>query len=147
MRILLIGDYSNVHATLLKGLREFGHDVVLASDGDGWKNYPRDVDLKRPSLGKFSSLLYYGKLWRTFRKFRNYDVVQIINPVFLPLKAERIYPFYRYLRRHNKKVFMGAFGMDHYYVKTGLDGHTFRYSDFNFGPQLRQNPEDRKSVV
>ena len=107
MRILLIGDYSNVHATLLKGLREFGHDVVLASDGDGWKNYPRDVDLKRPSLGKFSSLLYYGKLWRTFRKFRNYDVVQIINPVFLPLKAERIYPFYRYLRRHNKKVFMG----------------------------------------
>ena len=142
MRILLIGDYSNVHATLLKGLRELGHDVVLASDGDGWKNYPRDVDLKRPSLGKFSSLLYYGKLWRTFRKFRNYDVVQIINPVFLPLKAERIYPFYRYLRRHNKKVFMGAFGMDHYYVKTGLDGHTFRYSDFNFGPQLRQNPDN-----
>ncbi|MBF0951544.1 MAG: glycosyltransferase family 1 protein, partial [Alloprevotella tannerae] len=38
MRILLIGDYSNVHATLLKGLRELGHDVLLASDGDGWKN-------------------------------------------------------------------------------------------------------------
>ena len=32
--------------------------------------------------------------------------------------------------------------MDHYYVKAGLDGHTFRYSDFNFGSQLRQNPDN-----
>ena len=38
MRVLLLGDYSNVHATLAKGLREEGVDVILASDGDGWKN-------------------------------------------------------------------------------------------------------------
>ena len=50
MRILLLGDYSNVHATLADGLRQLGHTVVVASDGDGWKNYPRDVDLARPSL-------------------------------------------------------------------------------------------------
>lgn len=44
MRILLLGEYSNVHATLAKGLKALGHEVVLASDGDGWKNYVRDVD-------------------------------------------------------------------------------------------------------
>ena len=55
MKILLLGDYSNVHATLASALRTLGHEVTLASDGDSWKNYPRDVDLKRPSLGKFCS--------------------------------------------------------------------------------------------
>lgn len=47
MRILLLGEYSNVHATLAKGLKALGHEVVLASDGDGWKNYVRDVDFSR----------------------------------------------------------------------------------------------------
>ena len=35
MRILLLGDYSNVHNTLAKGLRQLGHEAVVASDGDG----------------------------------------------------------------------------------------------------------------
>lgn len=142
MRILLLGDYSNVHATLAAGLRELGHDVTVASDGDGWKNYPRDIDLRRPSLSRWSSLRYYFKLQWKCRKFRGYDVVQLINPVFLPLKGERILPFYQDLRRYNKKVFMGAFGMDHYYVRTCLDCTTFRYSDFNFGNQLRHNSDN-----
>ena len=142
MRILLLGDYSNVHATLAVGLRKLGHDVTVASDGDGWKDYPRDIDLRRPSLSRLSSLRFYLELQRKFRKFRNYDIVQLINPVFLPLKAERILPFYNDLRRYNKKIFMGAFGMDHYYVKTCLDCSTFRYSDFNFGSQLRSSHDN-----
>lgn len=142
MRILLLGDYSNVHATLAAGLRELGHYVTVASDGDGWKNYPRDIDLRRSSLSRWSSLRYYFELQWKCRKFRGYDVVQLINPVFLPLKGERILPFYQDLRRYNKKVFMGAFGMDHYYVRTCLDCTTFRYSDFNFGNQLRHNSDN-----
>ena len=155
MRILLIGDYSNVHATLAEGLRALGHVVTVASDGDGWKDYPRDVDLRRydqraanaqtsgnlPIRGNFSRLTYYLRLCRTFRHFRGYDVVQLINPIFLPLRAERIWPFYRYLRRYNRRVFLGAFGMDYYYVKACLDCTTFRYSDFNFGTELRHYPD------
>ena len=133
MKILLVGDYSNVHATLAEGLRALGHTVVVASDGDGWKDYPRDIDLKREGGG----LRYYLRLWHKFRSFRGYDVVQIINPVFLPLKGERIY---QYLRRHNKKIVMGAFGMDYYYIDACLDCETFRYSDFNFGQQIRHYP-------
>ena len=143
MKILLVGDYSNVHATLAEGLRTLGHDVTVASDGDGWKNFPRDVDLSRKGR---NGLVHYLRLWSKFHEFRGYDVVQIINPVFLPLKAERIWPFYRFLRRHNKKIVMGAFGMDYYYIDACLDCKTFRYSDFNFGSQLRHY-EGRKGEL
>ena len=44
MKILLLGEYSNVHNTLAQGLRALGHEVVVASSGDGWKDYPRDID-------------------------------------------------------------------------------------------------------
>ena len=42
MKILLLGEYSNVHHTLAEGLRVLGHEVTVASDGDGWKGYDRD---------------------------------------------------------------------------------------------------------
>lgn len=142
MRILLLGDYSNVHATLADGLRGLGHEVTVASDGDGWKNYPRDVDLRRSSLDFFGTVRWMIGLWRKFLTFRGYDVVQLINPVFLPLKAERIWKYYRYLRRNNGKVFLGAFGMDRYYVEACLDCRTFRYSDFNFGNAVRCSAEN-----
>ncbi len=137
MKILLVGDYSNVHATLAEGLRALGHEVTVVSDGDGWKDYPRDIDVRRPSLGRWQTLRYMLRLRGLWRQLRGYDIVQVINPVFLPLRAERIWPFYESLRRHNGKVFMGAFGMDHYWVKAGTDCHTFRYSDFNLGSAPR----------
>lgn len=141
MRILLLGEYSNVHATLAEGLRFHGHEVVVASDGDGWKDYPRDIDLRRHMpQGKMAAIAYYASLWKKFLAFCGFDIVQIINPLFLPLKAERIMPFYRYLRRNNKRVVMGAYGMDYFYVKACLDCTTFRYSDFNIGTSLRHYP-------
>ena len=56
MKILLLGDYSGVHSTLAEGLRGLGHRVTVASNGDFWKDYPRDIDLARN--GK------WGFLWR-----------------------------------------------------------------------------------
>lgn len=142
MKILLLGEYSNVHATLAEGLRRLGHTVTVASDGDSWKNYPRDVDLRRSGMGLPATLAFLFKLKRAFRHFRGYDVVQLINPVFLPLKAERMWPYYETLRRHNRKLFLGAFGMDYYYAKAALDCHTFRYSDFNLGPIVRHSAQN-----
>lgn len=141
MKILLLGEYSNVHATLAEGLRALGHNVIVASDGDGWKDYRRDIDLRRPaSGGRAAMAAYYLSLWKKFLSFRGYDIVQIINPVFIPLKAERIMPFYRFLRRYNRKIVMGAFGMDYYYIDACLDCRTFRYSDFNIGERIRHYP-------
>uniref|UniRef100_A0AB33JPW4 Glycosyltransferase n=1 Tax=Prevotella sp. GTC17262 TaxID=3236797 RepID=A0AB33JPW4_9BACT len=140
LRILLIGEYSNVHNTLAQGLRALGHEVTVMSNGNTWRNYPRDIDISRRP-GKWGRLCYVLRLCRLLPKMRGYDVVQLINPVFLDLKAERIFPVYRYLRKHNKKVFLGAFGNDYYWVNTGCTTMPLRYGDFNMGKQLRNTKD------
>lgn len=137
MKILLLGEYSNVHWTLAEGLRSLGHEVCVISDGDGWKNYHRDIDLTRRSRGTFDTVKYLLRILRLLPRMKGYDVVQLINPIFFDLKADKIKPFYKYLRRHNKRIVLGAFGMDHYWVKTCMDCSTFRYSDFNIGNHQR----------
>ncbi len=133
MKILLIGEYSNVHWTLAEGLRSLGHTVCVVSNGDFWKDYKRDISLVR-ECGKLGGIKYLLKLYTLLPKLRGYDIVQLINPMFLELKAERIAPIYRYLKRHNKKIFLGAFGMDAYWVDACTSTpHRFRYSDFNIG--------------
>lgn len=147
MRILLLGEYSNVHNGLAKGLRLLGHDVCVVSDGDSWKNYPRDIDISRKSTGFFDTLNYIIRLHRLLPKMKGYDVVQLINPMFLELRAPRIRRYYDYIRRNNKKVFLGAFGMDYYWVKTCLDCKTFRYSDFNLGEKKRTEETYNKEYI
>lgn len=139
MKILLLGEYSNVHWTLAQGLRALGEEVTVVSDGDEWKDYKRDINLQRHSLSAMGTAKYLLQVVQQMRSWKNYDVVQIINPIFLSLKANKIAPFYNYIRKHNKKVFLGAFGMDHYWVKAGLDCKTFRYSDFNLGSEVRHS--------
>lgn len=60
MRIVHWGEYSNVHATLARGLRALGHKVTVASNGDFWKNYPRDIDFAR-SQGRLGGDGIIGK--------------------------------------------------------------------------------------
>ena len=136
MRILLLGEYSNVHATLAEGLRALGHEVVVASNGDFWKNYPRDIDLSRKP-GKLGGLSLMSRILCQLPRWRGYDIVQLINPMFVELKAERIFPIYHYLRRHNKKVVLCAMGMDYYWVNECVTRKPLRYSDFNIGDKLR----------
>ena len=140
MKILLIGEYSNVHNTLAEGLRELGHEVIVISNGDFWKDYPRDIDVAR-TPGKFGGILLMAKLYALLPKLRGYDVVQLINPIFFELKAERLFWFYRYLRKHNKRVYLGAFGMDYYWVHTCTYDKPLRYSDFNIGDEVRTDAE------
>ena len=136
MKILLLGEYSNVHATLAKGLRMLGHKVTLASNGDFWKDYPRDIDLSR-TYSKWGGIKFMAKLYANLPRMKGYDIVQLINPIFFEIKAERLFPIYQYLRRHNGKVVLGAFGMDYYWVNTCVTTKPLRYSDFNFGEELR----------
>lgn len=138
MKILLLGEYSNVHNTLAKGLRELGHTVCVASDGDSWKNYPRDIDLEREKSGRLS---FMWRLSKALPSMKGFDVVQLINPMFLELKAERIRPIYDRLRRANGRIVLGSFGMDHYWVSVNTDIRPLRYGDFNIGDTVRTDPE------
>ena len=126
MKILLIGEYSNVHWTLAEGLRAAGHKVCVISNGDFWKNYKRDISLIREEGRSFAGIKYMLKAISLLPQMRGYDIVQLINPIFLELKAKHIIPFYKYLRRNNSKIFLGAMGMDALWVKAGADKKTFR---------------------
>ncbi len=143
MKILLLGEYSNVHATLAEAFKRLGHDVLVVSNGDFWKNYPRDISLvRRP--GTWGGVAYMAKLAATLPRLRGFDVVQIINPMFLELKAARIEPVFRFLKKHNRKIFLGAFGMDYYWVHVNDTLRPMRYSDFNIGDTRRTNADAEK---
>ena len=144
MRILLLAEYSNVHWTLAEGLRALGNEVTVVSDGDHWKGYRRDIDLRRRSLGKWDTLRYLIDIRRILPRLRDYDVVQLINPVFLDLRAERILPHYKRLRKQNGRFFLGSFGIDKPWVEEGLKPDTFRYSDFYLFGQRRDNVDTRQ---
>ena len=147
MKILLIGEYSNLHATLAEGLRQLGHRVTVVSDGNGWRNYQRDTNLVRHSTSKFSGIRYMLRVLQLLPRLRGYDVVQLINPDFIWLKAHWQRRVYRYLRRHNKRLFIGAFGYDWYWVDAGLHKRLFRYGDFYLGDKMRTDePQVRKFI-
>ena len=146
MKILLMGEYSGLHSTLADGLRRLGQDVCVLSDGNEWKNYPRDIDLMRPTGGPWGGVRYVARLLRCLPRLRGYDVVQLVNPGFLRLRPEKCLYVYRYLKRHNGKVFLGAFGADHYYVRACMETDTYRYSDFKIGDRFKDTPANRETV-
>ena len=116
LRILMVGDASNYHRALAGGLREMGHDVVLASNGSGWMDTERDIDLSRKD-GKLSGARLWFKLCRLMKsRLRGFDVVQLNNPVFVNLRPERNIMLFRELKRHNRSIFLTALGTDTAYA-------------------------------
>lgn len=130
MKILLLGECSNLHWSLAQGLRWLGHDVTVASDGSKWMGNERDIDLTREGYGVINSLKYLRLIYSNLHRFRGYDIVQIKNPLFTDMRAQRNLWLYKYLKRNNGKVFLGAFGTDYYWIDACLDRQTFRYSDY-----------------
>lgn len=80
MKVLLLGDYSGLHLNLAQGLKMLNIDVTVASNGDGWKDIPRNVDLKQPE--KFKRIRFLTKLSKALPQLKGYDIVQLINPIF-----------------------------------------------------------------
>lgn len=136
MKILLVGEYSNVHWTLAQGLRALGHEVTVASGGDSWKGYPRDIDLCH-RMDWRGHVSFAWRLLCALPKMRGYDIVQLINPVFFEMRPGPHRMIFDYLCRNNKHIVLGAFGMDHYWVQVNRDIRPMRYSDFNIGDEPR----------
>lgn len=136
MKILLLGDYSGVHSTLAEGLRKLGHSVTVASNGDFWKDYPRDIDLKRGET-LLEKLSFLARLLFALPKMRGYDVVQLINPIFLEVKTKRCKSIYKLLRKWNKRMVLCCMGNDYYYPIINKTLKPMRYSDYNIGTEER----------
>ena len=146
MRILLFGEYSNVHHTLCEALRRAGHEVLLISDGDGWKDYPRDVDLRRTKEGPVGSLMYLSKLATLLPKLRGYDVVQIVNPIFLDVKARWNKWVFDYLKRYNGILSVGCLGDDYYVINRMQDDKYLTYTDFYAAGKVIDHEVNRRRI-
>lgn len=143
MKILLLGEYSGLHLTLAEALIQMGHHVIIASDGDGFKNYRRDIDLYRHSSGLWDTLGGLKNIVNNLSEFKDFDIVQLINPCFTTQNIKINLQLFRYLKRHNKKVFLGAFGDDYYWLQSCLT-NKFRYSEFNNGESEIINSYNKK---
>ena len=84
MKILLVGEFSGFYNSLKDGLRELGHDILLASMGDGYKDLPSDILWDSRYLGYWGVLERSMKVIKTLHLLKGYDVVQFVNPeIFL----------------------------------------------------------------
>jgi hypothetical protein len=122
MKILLLGEYSGVHTMLKSALVKLGHDVTLASDGDSFKNFEREIDLKGYGKNIYTrTLSRIVAEYTAVEKIKGYDVVQIINPLlFSQFTPERA--FFKKIKSNNGKTFLTALGDDYYYWKAYRDG-------------------------
>lgn len=151
MKILLLGEYSGVHNSLSTELKRQGYNVLLISDGDGYKSFDSDVFIKYRHMDSNAKLLkkildlyylilsYSGfkgtfqilKYNKVIKDMKNYDVVQLINPTFLADFGSIVNLIvFLYLKKNNKKIFLCALGDDFYWIKFCLD-KGFNYSMFD----------------
>jgi len=132
MKILFVGDASNMHNCLAQALRDLGHTAVVASNGSHWMNTCRDINLVRNS-GKLGALKYVYNVIRALPQMKEFDVVETSGPIFLDLKPNKVRWVFNYLKRHNRSIVMSALGTDYVYFQACHDGKTYRYSDYMLG--------------
>lgn len=157
MKILLVGEYSRLHNSLKEGLQTLGHETVLISTGDYFKQFPADILLKRNYekgfFKKIKVLLYRifkiditsVNLRRQFfnhsEKLKGFDVVQLINESPLGIRPKDELDIIHFLKQHNKKLFLLSCGVD-YHVVRFLLSYTSKYhilSDFKKGNGLEKH--------
>ena len=134
MKILLIGEFSGVHTNLKKGLTELGHNVAIASDGDGYRGFTSDIKISPYNgLGLVSILLNILYITLNIRKFTGYDIVQFIFPFSLPSYYHQI-GIFRIIKLFNKKITYYACGSDPSFLESE--------SKFDYFPLEDKNSED-----
>lgn len=132
MKILFLGDYSNLHACLATELRGRGHEVTVVSDGGRYMCTEADIMLDRRP-GTWGTIRYLTDIARLWPKLKGFDIVQLINPHFAALRPERLRPLLKKLKNNNGALFLTLAGDDHFFVKACTTTNLFRFSEFRIG--------------
>ena len=140
MKVLFIGDYSNLHATLAAELRKKGHYVDVMSDRGGYMATHSDIFIERKP-GIAGAMAYMYRLFSILPELKGYDVVQIINTNFLKLRPGKIKYFFDRIRQQNGSMFLSLAGNDYFFVKACNDAKIFRFSEFKVGEQKTEFAE------
>ena len=158
MRILLVGEYSRLHNTLKEGLESFEHEVIIVSDGDGFKSFPTDysiapkwcniffINIIRQAIFKLTSF-DIAKIERGIRfyvlspKLKKFDVVQIINE--LPIHTIPFFELFllKKLKKENSKFFVLSSGVDFWNISYYLKNKSFKsiFQPLFENQQLKEN--------
>ena len=112
MKILLFGEYSGFFNCLKDGLIALGHEVFLASNGDGIKDYPSDFrwDKCVKFRNRFTQFFFAGNIWLHRRLLKGYDIVLLVDPHIVSSYRWLNDPIYKYIIRNNKKVYLSGCG-------------------------------------
>lgn len=131
MKVLLVGEFSSLHKYLKEGLCELGIETVLAANGDGWKKIGgNDTILFKDShegIKRYYDL--YLNAYQKSKKFRGYDVVQLIK--LCPYSKIINNIIIRELAKKNKCMALVAAGEDAALVNSYYSGK-FDYYIFDF---------------
>ena len=144
MKILLIGEYSNLHNSLKQGLVKNGHNVVLLGNGDGFKNYDADILIKSSFFEKkilkiiaktvdrltgisLNEIELFIKSLFKVRVLKGFDVVQLINERAFKTSPWMEKILLKKLIKNNQKIFLLACGVDNKSL-TYANEKKFRYS-------------------
>ena len=151
MKILLLGEYSNLHNSLKKGLVELGHEVTLISSGDGFKSFASDILFNKPAVIKspgvlkklftfifrhpFSFYLRSLQFQSVLPKLKNYDFIQLVNEHAIggvPWIERRQL---KRLKKQNKHMVLLCCGEDFKIIDYCLNSKKLKYS--NLTPLLK----------
>ena len=144
MKILLLGEYSNLHNSLKQALIKMGHEVLLVGNGDGFKKYETDVLIKsslselwlfnviaRLLIRIFKINLFeieiYFRAKKLINKFHGFDVVQLINENSFKTSPLLEIKLLKQIFKNNNNVFLLSCGVDSVSVKHAMS-KKFKYS-------------------
>ena len=137
MKILLLGEYSNLHNSLKQALTKMGHEVLLVGNGDGFKNYETDILIKSHLsdylLFKLMARLFmrifkinifeieiYVRSKKIVNKLRGFDVVQLINENSFKTSPLFEIKLLKQIFKNNNNVFLLSCGVDSVSVKYAM---------------------------
>ena len=144
MKILLIGEYSGLHNSLKDGLQLNGHSVTLLGTGDGFKNYPVDIEVKS-TIFEIPFLKFIAKIvdkllkvslndfelgfkaYLKIKTLKDFDIVQLINENSFKTTPWLETILLKKILKNNKNLFLLSCGVDYISVKYSLE-NKFKYS-------------------
>ncbi|WP_298239188.1 glycosyltransferase [uncultured Algibacter sp.] len=160
MKVLLIGEYSRLHNSLKEGLIKHGHEVLLVGTGDGFKNYPVDINIK-PKIPEKSLLFFFEKIffklfkislsqfesafrfYKILHLLKGFDIVQLINENSISTHPKLEIWLLKKLISQNKKLFLLSCGTDFISVEYS-NKNFFKYSILT---PLKNNPSLKKHYI
>jgi glycosyltransferase involved in cell wall biosynthesis len=143
MKILLIGEYSHLHNSLKKGLKELGHEVILIGNSNGYRSYSVDYDYEAKYLKKtiltiprkiiyrffkfdLVSLEYGIRFYLFLPKLKNFDIVQFVNEASIKTSKRIELCLIKKIVKYNKRFFLLSCGLDYMTLKFYIENKNYK---------------------